>query len=547
MLSLTIALIVINLTLGGMIILRAHKDRSAQIFFTITLVFSLLSLANYFSLGNDPRIVLSWIKIEMLLAAVHTFLFFAFVYTFSNHEFSVRRLSAVLSIVVSFPALITAISPYLFSGTEVGQGGAIIAKPGLLFPVFAIWLFGTMVLSMRRVVQQFRQSTGTMRSQWLYLLIGTFTTYLLLIASNFIFAGMLGITTYLKYTPVYSLPIVVATAYAIIKHNLFNMKVITAQAFVIIIAVIYFAKFITSGTTNGRIQEGVIFLLTAYFGFLLVRSVKEEIRAREKIAELAQNLSQTNSQLQESNERLRIMDQRKSEFVSIASHQLRTPVTAIKGYTSLLLENAYGELSQKFKDPIQKMYDSSERLVLMINDFLNISKIEQGTMTYNFSPLDMRRVVTDLVQDFHVAAGTKQLDLASEVPGEGSFMVNADDSKIRQIISNILDNSIKYTPKGSIRLILEKRAMPDGSTMIQVHVKDTGIGLSQDDIYHLFGKFNRGSEGSKVNTSGSGLGLYVAKKMMEEHKGRIWVESEGKGKGSVFSIELPEYTGNLPK
>ena len=122
----------------------------------------------------------------------------------------------------------------------------------------------------------------------------------------------------------------------------------------------------------------------------------------------------------------------------------------------------------------------------------------------------------------------------------------ADEGKIRQIISNLIDNSIKYTPQGSVRLILSKEPQKGEFGMIHLQIKDTGIGLSQDDIHHLFGKFTRGAEGQKVNTSGSGLGLYVAKKMMEEHKGNIWVDSEGKGKGSVFSIELPQFKGELP-
>jgi signal transduction histidine kinase len=204
-------------------------------------------------------------------------------------------------------------------------------------------------------------------------------------------------------------------------------------------------------------------------------------------------------------------------------------------------------LPENAKDPISKIFHSAQRLVDMINDFLNISKIEQGSMTYAFAPLDLKKVLIDLVGDFQVAAGEKKLHIKTTIPRGKAFNVIADAGKIRQIISNLIDNAIKYTPKGSIHITLKQEPTHGESGMILLQIKDTGIGLSEDDIHHLFGKFARGSDGQKANTSGSGLGLYVAKRMMEEHKGNIWVESEGKEKGSVFSVELPQFHGKLLK
>jgi signal transduction histidine kinase len=326
----------------------------------------------------------------------------------------------------------------------------------------------------------------------------------------------------------------------------FGSKIPNVDAYIgpVILAIIILSSFMlirifVTASFREQIINFFIFVFAAVFGYILDKNVRETIKQREQIDKLAKRLASTNWELSRSNERLRIMDQRKSEFVSIVSHQLRTPVTAIKGYASLLLEGSYGEAPKEMVEAFSRIFTSSQRLVEMINDFLNISKIEQGTMSYTFAPVDLKILIVGLVEDFHVSAGQKKIDLEVAVDNSETYIVSADEGKIRQIISNLIDNAIKYTPKGSVRVTLEKDMHKGTNGYVLLKIKDTGVGLSQDDIHHLFGKFTRGSEGQKLNTSGSGLGLYVAKKMLEEHKGNIWVDSEGQGKGSVFCIELP--------
>ncbi|OGZ16114.1 MAG: hypothetical protein A3H76_01700 [Candidatus Lloydbacteria bacterium RIFCSPLOWO2_02_FULL_54_12] len=237
-----------------------------------------------------------------------------------------------------------------------------------------------------------------------------------------------------------------------------------------------------------------------------------------------------------SNEQLKILDKRKSEFVSLVSHQLRAPITAIKGYASLLMEGFYGKLSVKTKEPAERIFLSSQRLVKMVADFLDLSKIEQDAMSYNMTSVDIGEVLRDVATDFVFVAKEKDLTLEINVPAKQKFVVSADDGKLRQIISNVIDNSIKYTPKGSIAVSVGRDT---AKKTVAVRIKDTGIGLSPDDKEHIFGKFTRGKGGQKENTGGSGLGLYVAKKMLEAQKGNLSVESDGVGLGSTFVIEFP--------
>ena len=156
-------------------------------------------------------------------------------------------------------------------------------------------------------------------------------------------------------------------------------------------------------------------------------------------------------------------------------------------------------------------------------------------MTYTLTPVDVGTMITDLTEEFIPVARLKNIRLQADVPTSEKFIVNADDGKLRQVLSNLIDNSIKYTPQGGVDISVETLLERD---LILIKIKDTGIGLSQEDIHHLFGKFTRGSEGQRHNTDGSGLGLYVAKKMLEAQGGNVWVDSEGPGKGSTFIIEL---------
>lgn len=530
---LTIAVVVLNLSLGLAILIEGKKDLSAIIFFFITLAFSLLSILNFYSLTATPDQAIHFVRFVMFVAAWHTFLFFVFVHLFTIQKFP-YSLQRVMAFFVPFLVVITlSLSPYVFSSISIDPvTGDTISHPGKLIGIYGLWVLVTIILSMRHVLIMYQQSVGSRKLQWKYLAVGSFATYLALIVFNFIFAGFLGNTFFIKFTPFFSLPIIVATAYAIMKHNLFNIKILATQSFVFIISIVYFARLISSPT----IIDTVIFFATVLFGYFLVRSVKEEVRAREKIRELATSLADTNKELAQRNEQLRILDQRKSEFVSIVSHQLRTPITAMKGYASLLLEESYGKLSAEQQAPIEKIFHSAERLATMVTEFLDISKIEQGTMAYTFTTVDLRTMLQELTEEFAKKADVKGLRLYFTLPEADSFVVSADEGKIRQCFSNLIDNSIKYTPTGEVRIMIEHNA---AHKTILTRIKDTGIGLSQEDIHHLFGKFTRGSEGQRQNTEGSGLGLYVAKQMIEAMHGKIWVDSEGPGKGSMFVIELP--------
>ncbi len=258
------------------------------------------------------------------------------------------------------------------------------------------------------------------------------------------------------------------------------------------------------------------------------------IKLKRKIKEATKDLREVNKKLLLANQKLRVLDQAKSEFISIASHQLRTPLTSIKGFISLLLEGSYGKISKKIQIVLEKIYISNERLINLVEDLLNISRIESDKISFNFVLNDIEKTIRETLETFKIMAKSRNIELSFQNQTHQKIPpFYFDKPKIQEVISNLVDNSFKYTNQGFIKVFLR-----DMGKTIQVEVRDTGIGIDPRELPTLFQKFMRGKETSKLYTEGTGLGLFVCKKIIEAHRGKIWAESKGKNKGSRFIFEL---------
>lgn len=311
---------------------------------------------------------------------------------------------------------------------------------------------------------------------------------------------------------------------------------VVALALVLLATIFATLRFAAASDPQDRLFDGLLVVALVALGIALLRIAKHSRESVNEIHALEKNLRTAKWKLAVANEQIQVLDQRKNEFVSVVSHQLRAPIAAIKGYSSMVLEDSYGKLPEEFRVPIQRIFVSSKHIADLVTDFLELARIEEGTLGYYFTSVDLAPLLADLVGDFAHVAKRKGLTLTLDVPEHDTCTVSADESKVRQILSNLIDNALKYTAEGSVKVTL---ARDNEKGVVRVFIKDSGIGLAQDDIQHLFGKFSRGPSGQKQFTEGSGLGLYVAKKMLEQHKGgKIWADSEGPGKGTTFVLEL---------
>jgi signal transduction histidine kinase len=250
-------------------------------------------------------------------------------------------------------------------------------------------------------------------------------------------------------------------------------------------------------------------------------------------ANLEQRIETATSALRRSNARLKRLDETKDEFISMASHQLRTPLTSIKGYLSMMLEGDMGKITPMQKQVLDEAFTSSERMVHLIHDFLNVSRLQTGKFMLEMEDTDLAGLIADEVESLSRVA--KSRDIAIEFTNTaGEPCLHLDDNKIRQVVMNFIDNAIYYShPDTTIKVMLAKKA-----DTIVFTVKDTGIGVPKNEQAQLFGKFYRASNARKQRPDGTGVGIYLAKKVIVAHGGDVLFESKP-GKGSLFGFKLP--------
>jgi signal transduction histidine kinase len=238
-------------------------------------------------------------------------------------------------------------------------------------------------------------------------------------------------------------------------------------------------------------------------------------------------------ELQSANEKLRELDLLKSSFVSMVSHELRTPMTSIKGYVDNLLDGVAGPLNEKPAYYLNRVKHNVERLTRMINDLLDLSRIEAGAVKLQLGSLSIPELLNDVVEGFQTMATEKSISVKalsmSELP-----LIQGDRDKLYQILNNLIQNAIKFTPKGGT-ILAEAQAGPQG--FVQICVSDTGCGITPEESGKVFERFYRG-ESVAMENRGAGLGLAITKNLVELHHGRIWVESTP-GEGSRFLFTLP--------
>jgi len=268
-------------------------------------------------------------------------------------------------------------------------------------------------------------------------------------------------------------------------------------------------------------------LVMAVFGYVLIKSVHQETKRREEITQLAHDLESANIRLQE-------LDRQKTEFLSIASHQLRTPLSIIKGYIELIEDGAFGKPTKKMNKTLNDMDESNERLIKLVDEFLNITRIEQGRTKFTYEYYDLNEIIESTMKELHGKAEDKGLKL-SFTPNKTLEKIYLDEEKIRNVVFNFIDNAIKYSEKGVVRINLS-----GDKSGASVFVKDNGFGFGKEDEANFFQKFYRGKNVIGTNVNGTGLGLFVCRKFIETHGGRVWAHSEGLGKGSEFGFWIPK-------
>ncbi len=235
-------------------------------------------------------------------------------------------------------------------------------------------------------------------------------------------------------------------------------------------------------------------------------------------------------EIEEKSQQIEAANRHKSEFLANMSHELRTPLNAIIGFSEVLLEHMFGELNEKQDEYVDDVLSSGRHLLSLINDILDLSKVEAGRMDLELAQFDLPLAVENTITLVRERASRHGISLHREIDKQlGDFV--GDERKIKQILLNLLSNAVKFTPEGG--RVEVKAVMADGS--VEISVSDTGIGIAPEDQEKIFEEFRQVGTGYAQKREGTGLGLTLTKKFVEMHGGKIWVESDP-GKGSTFNF-----------
>lgn len=276
-------------------------------------------------------------------------------------------------------------------------------------------------------------------------------------------------------------------------------------------------------------DKDMLYMFSSHVGAAI-----ENAKLYEQTNEQMKETARLNKKLENANENLKDLLEVKNEFLHITSHQLRTPLTAIRGMLSMWYEGDFDNLSEaERKDILKRIYMSTERLNNITNDMLDALEIEGGLLKFQFIDMSVKEIVEETIDTLKDNYDKKGLYIKFNCE-ENLPKVRVEPNYIRQVFMNVVDNAAKYTKAGGVEITTKQ----DGK-YIETVIKDTGVGASKDDQKRLFEKFTRGKNAVKENASGSGLGLFIAKKIVEKHHGKMKFFSEGIGMGSTVTIFLP--------
>ncbi|KKW43855.1 MAG: Histidine kinase-, DNA gyrase B-, and [Parcubacteria group bacterium GW2011_GWB1_57_6] len=443
-------------------------------------------------------------------------LYFAYVFIAKK---DLDFLSKVGLVILLLPITILLPTSYLFTGVDLSTC-VISETPALNFlSTYAIEILLSFLIL-------FTSFWGISRQPARKKEIILFTTGLIIFLIAFSSGNIVGSLTEdwdTAQAGLFGMPVFIAfLTYTVVRFKTFNVKLFATQALVASIAVLIAARLFYSTTTAGTILSVVTLVGFLISGVFLVRSVKREIAQREHIEKLAGELAQTN--------------ERQETLIHFIGHEVKGFLTKDMSAFAAISQGDFGAPPDGMKPFVDHALAESRVGVDSVSNILKASNLKKGTVTYTKEPVDLATLVAVAVQRAKPAAEAKHLSLNIMTdPAGAPYMVSADkDNLSEHVLRNLIDNAVNYTPSGSVDIFLKKE-----SGKVIFSVKDTGVGITEEDKKRLFTEGGHGRDSQRINAHSTGYGLYIAKQIVEAHGGTIRAESEGEGKGSTFIVELP--------
>ncbi|MBI1833754.1 MAG: hypothetical protein HYR90_02920 [Candidatus Andersenbacteria bacterium] len=508
-----------NLILAGLILFYS-KRKSARWFAGLIVAIVAWTIVNYLADNTaDPFWAEVWTKMTFSTTSFWPWLLLIFALIFPDKGKSLKKLWPILNFIPVALIQILLFTPTIVAGIEQYDQGVTV-QFGPLLHVFTVYFLVGMLAAIGILFWKARKTEAEDRRRiWyvlsglgLFLLFALITNLVIPVAFDYFYASVFG--------PYFTIFFTGLTTMSIIRHRLLGIKLLAPQIFTLFIGAVLFVMVFFATGTGDLIVRSLIFIWYAILAVLLVRGVQRE-------AQLVDELSEANTHLKE------LMDI-KTEFLQIASHQLRTPLTSLRGLLAMQAEGGFDQLPDQERRGMHKnMNSAANNLNNIVNDLLDAMELEGGKLNFTWEQVDIMRLLQESVDTLKPAYDKKGLTIAFNKP-VALPKVEADTSYLRQVFLNIINNAEKYTEKGGLVITPTLK-----TGRVEISFKDTGIGIDPPELPKLFGKFVRGKKSALIHTDGSGLGLFIIKKIVEEHRGSVTLESEGIGKGSTVLVTLP--------
>jgi len=520
----------VGIWLAALVNIRKPKGRIAFLFTVMVLLMFMWVDFAYLSRISPPVYSLLLIKSAWAITPFFFVTIYLFIKEFLEKKVRYLLLEKTILIIGIINIPIIFFTPFVIESIGFDNHGIlkiIYGKGKWIFfgEVFLLTILGICTLLKKYAIASSIEEKIKIK----YLLIGFSFLFLMNAIFNIICPVFFKVFHLYEFGDYSTIVFVSIVAYAVIKRNLFDVKVALTSTLVSIIAILLTLDvFAFTSDLTLRLYKSLVLILFIYFGYLLIKSVLKEIKYREEIKR-AYNLEK------KAHQELERLDKAKTQFMLATQHHLRTPLTAMIGYLDLIFGGTYGEIQPKIKKALLKFRASTEKLNKVVDELLDVSKFQLGKEFLLIKPnIDLKKILQDIIKELKFEVQVKGIYLKLQSP-KNLPLIKADSSKLKVALTNIIDNAVKYTSKGGV---IVKTETTDSKILISV--KDTGMGIPKEDQKDLFNKtFERGKRAKQANVTGKGIGLYITYHIIKAHHGRIWVESEGKDKGSTFFIELP--------
>ncbi len=522
----------------ALILWSKTKKDNARLWLGFTALFSgfyaFFCGATYFFWESGDISSIYWYRLTWLgVFILPSFVIFTYFFT---QKLKNLTLKALLLYIGAFVISYLALTSNLFVKVVYLKGPNISSLAGVLDPIGRIYIFFCLTIALINLFKEFSKASGFRKLQLNYFILGTTIFAIGGIVTTAVVPFIIKESPYYDIAAYLSFLWIGLTSYAVLKYHLMDIRVIMTELFVFGMWIVLVIRTLLSVTIQDWIINSILLIIMVFFGILLTRSVLREVEQRKQLEVLAKEIQKAYEVEKKARQELTKLDEAKNQFIMATQHHLRTPLTSMRGYLDLLLAGDYGKISLKVKDVLKKFEISSSRLVKVINEFLDISQFQLGREVVFLRPnIDIEPIFDEIMEELNFEAKSKGIYLKFKKPKKGFPKIKADLEKLKIALFNVVDNGIKYTNKGGLTIRIVTT-----DSKIRIEISDTGIGMERDEIKTLFTKlFERGEQAKRIFATGRGIGLFIAAQIIKAHHGEIWAESEGKGLGSTFYVELP--------